>query len=50
MNQEIIEKYLIIAAEKELQSYQLRQFIKEIADSRSIREYALWMQVLEEMK
>jgi hypothetical protein len=50
MNQEIIEKYLIIQAEKELESYQLKQFIKEIADIRPYREYKLWTSILKEMQ
>jgi hypothetical protein len=50
MKQEIMEKYLMISAEKELTKYQLKAMIQEIADSRSIREYALWMQVLKEIK
>jgi hypothetical protein len=45
MNQEIIEKYLMIRAEKELTNYQLRAMIQEIADTRPIREYKLWMQI-----
>jgi hypothetical protein len=50
LNQEIIEKYLIIQAEKQLQSYQLRQFIKEIADTRPLRENKLWLSILKEMQ
>jgi hypothetical protein len=50
MKQEIIEKYLIIQAEKELESYQLKQFIREIADTRPYRENKLWLSILKEMK
>ena len=45
MNQEIIEKYLLIRAEKELSNYQLRALVQEIADTRPIREYGLWQQL-----
>jgi hypothetical protein len=49
MNQEIIEKYLLLQAEKKLETYQLKQFVKEIADTRPYRENKLWKQLLEKL-
>jgi hypothetical protein len=54
MNQEIIEKYLILldsrgGADAKLQAYQLRQFVREIAQTRPSRENALWKQIAERL-